>query len=241
MNNEQQNETHTITKSIILHLIPGMLTGGFYFLVRDPLHKMGYPSIFALMLAIAFVIVPVELGYLLYKGKQKNGRYKLDGIISYRMPIPIWQYILWILGIFVATGIIFSLLKPIDGFLQEKMFFWVPNFESGLDGNYSKTNLIITYVTMMVFGVIIGPLAEELYFRGYLLPRMSGKLSSLWHSLLFAIYHVFTPWMIITRTIGLLPLIFAVKKKNIYIGIIVHILVNSIDAVMGFAFIVSMT
>jgi len=45
--------------------------------------------------------------------------------------------------------------------------------------------------------------------------------------------------MVISRTIGLLPLIIAVKKKNIYIGIVVHILVNSIDVIVGFAFIAS--
>ena len=47
--------------------------------------------------------------------------------------------------------------------------------------------------------------------------------------------------MIITRTLGLLPLVLGVKKKNIYIGMIVHILVNSIDLVTGIVFITTMT
>ncbi len=240
MNDQQESKTLAIRKSILLHLAPGILTGVFYFLVQEPLHKMGYPSIFALMLAIAFVIVPIELGYLLHKGKQKNGRYTLKGIISYRQPISIWQYLFSSLLVFIVVGLIFTVMKPVDGFLQEKLFSWVPKLESGLDGNYSKTHLIITYITMVIFGVIIGPLVEELYFRGYLLPRMTGKFSNLSHSLLFAAYHVFTPWMFFARTIGLLPLIYAVKKKNIYIGITVHILVNLLDAVAGFAFIAAM-
>ena len=240
MREQQENETHTITKSIILHMVPGILAGVFYFLIREPLQKIGYPSIFALMLSVAFVIVPVEMGYLLYKGKQKNGRYTLEGVISYRNPMPIWQYILWSLVVLVVVGLVFTALKPLDVFLKEKLFFWVPNLENGLDGNYSKTNLIITYATMLVFGVLIGPLVEELYFRGYLLPRMEGKLPGIRHSFLFAAYHIWTPWMIVTRTIGLLPLIYAVKKKSIYIGIIVHISFNFIDAVMAIAFIAGM-
>ena len=192
------------------------------------------------MLAIVFILVPVELGYLLNKGKQKTGRYTLEGIISYRVSIPWWQYIVWVLIVLVMMGIIFTVLKPLENILIEKLFFWVPTLDSGLDGDYSKTALIVTYVSMLVFGVIVGPLVEELYFRGYLLARMPGKYAALFHSFLFAAYHVFTPWMIISRTVGLLPLIFAVKKKNIYIGIIVHVLVNSIDAIAGFAFIVSM-
>jgi hypothetical protein len=92
-----------------------------------------------------------------------------------------------------------------------------------------------------LFVAFLGPLVEELYFRGYLLPRMNGKLGPLLHSFLFAAYHVFTPWMIITRTIGLLPLIYAVKHKNIYVGIIVHILLNTIDVAAGIIFIFRMT
>ena len=189
---------------------------------------------------LVFVIIPFELGYLLYQGKQENGRFTLAGMISYREPIPIWQYIVWVLVVFVVIGMIFTVMKPVDTLLQENLFSWVPKLESGLDGGFAKPNLIVTYLFVAIFGVVLGPLTEELYFRGYLLPRMpGGKLSVLWHSLFFAVYHVFTPWMMLTRTIGLLPLIYAVKKKNIYVGIIVHVLVNSIDAIMGFVFIAS--
>lgn len=93
----------------------------------------------------------------------------------------------------------------------------------------------------LIFSVFLAPLVEELYFRGYLLPRMKGRFAPLLHSFLFAAVHVFTPWMIITRTLGLLPLVFGVKKKNIYVGIIVHILGNSLDLVTGILFITKMT
>ena len=238
---QQQSENHTIIQSIIFHLLPGILIGGFYFLIQQPVQNLGYPSIFALMLAIAFILVPVEFGYLLYKGKQANGRYTLAGIISYRNAVPWWQILIWSLIVFIATGAIFAVLKPLESILQESLFFWVPPLDSGLDGSYSKTALVITYATMLIFGVIVGPLVEELYFRGYLLPRVQGKFSVIFHSFLFATYHIFTPWMIISRTIGLLPLIYAVKRKNIYIGIIVHIVVNSLDVLTAVAFIVSMT
>ncbi|MGB2955966.1 MAG: CPBP family intramembrane glutamic endopeptidase [Anaerolineales bacterium] len=240
MTNQQSIEKHSTVQSIILHLFPGILTGGFYFLIRQPVQEFGYPSIFALVLAIIFVLVPVELGYLLYKGKQTTGRYTINDLISYRTPIPWWQYIIWVLIVLVLAGAIFTVLKPIEGILIEKLFFWIPTLDSGLDGNYSKTALIVTYTTLLIFGAIVGPLVEELYFRGYLLARMPGKYTELFHSFLFAVYHVFTPWMIITRTIGVLPLIIAVKKKNIYIGIIAHFFMNTLDIIAGFVFISSM-
>ena len=234
-------EKHTTTQSVILHLLPGILVGGFYFLARQPVADMGYPSIFALLLAFAFVLIPVELGFLLVQGKKKSGRLTLQGIISYRDSIPWWQYVVWPTIIFVVIGAIFTLLKPVDAFLQERLFFWVPGLNSGLDGNYSRTILIVTYSMFLIFNVFLAPLIEELYFRGYLLPRMKGRFAPLFHSFLFASIHVFTPWMILTRTLGLLPLLFGVKKKNIYVGMIVHILGNSMDLLTAIVFITKMT
>jgi membrane protease YdiL (CAAX protease family) len=238
---QDQIEKHSTAQSVILHLLPGILVGCFYFLARQPVANMGYPSILALLLAFAFILIPVELGYLLYQGKKKTGRFTLQGIISYRNPIPWWQYLVWVLIIFVATGAIFNLLKPVDVFLRERLFFWMPDVNYGLDGNYSRTILIVTYSLFLIFNVFLAPLVEELYFRGYLLPRMKGRFATLLHSFLFAAIHVFTPWMIITRTLGLLPILFGVKKKNIYIGMIVHILGNSVDFITGIVFITKMS
>jgi membrane protease YdiL (CAAX protease family) len=240
MTNHQSIKKHTILQSIILHLLPGILIGIFYFLIRHSLQKIGYPSIFALILAIIFVLIPVELGYLLIKGKQSTGRYTLDGLISYRASIPWWQSILWILIVLAMMGAIFTIMRPVDNLLMGKLFFWMPTLDSGLDGSYSKPVLILTYSIFVIFGVIVGPAVEELYFRGYLMPRIPVKNSELFHSFLFAAYHVWTPWMFITRTIGMLPLIIAVKKKNIFIGIIAHILLNSLDVIVGFVFIISL-
>jgi len=237
---QDQIEKHSTAQSIILHLLPGILIGCFYLLARQPVVKMGYPSIIALILAYTFILIPVELGYLLYQGKKKTGRFTLQGIISYRNSIPWWQYLVWVSVIFLAVGAIFTLLKPLDAFLQERLFFWMPDINNGLDGNYSRTTLIITYSMVFIFVAVLAPLVEELYFRGYLLPRLKGKYAPLLHSFLFAAQHILEPWMIITRTLGFLPILFGVKKKNIYIGIIVHILCNTVNVVTGIAFIVKM-
>ncbi len=241
MNQQQENETHSATKSIILHLVPGILTGAFYFLVREPLHTAGYPSLMALICAIIVVLIPVELGYLLYEGKKKNGRFSLQGVVLYRTSIPIWQYFLWGLVLVAAMGLIFTLMKPVDAFLQQNIYSWVPVFESGLEAGYSWKALIWTYAMLAIFGVIIAPTVEELYFRGFLLPRMgyAGKWAPLMHSFLFALYHLWTPWMFLTRTVAMLPLIYAVRWRNLNLGIVAHILVNIADVVVGFAFIAS--
>jgi len=238
---QDQTEEHSTIQSVILHLFPGILVGCFYFLARKPVTNLGFPSIFALYLAFALVLVPVELGFLLVQGKRKTGRFTLRGIISYRNPIPWWQYLVGPIIIFTLVGAIFTVFKPVDAFLQERLFFWMPDLNSGLDGNYSRAILIVTYTMSLIFNVFLAPLVEELYFRGYLLPRMQGRFAILLHSFLFAAIHVFTPWMMITRTLGLLPLVFGVKKLNIYVGMIVHILSNSVGFITAIVFIAKMT
>ncbi len=237
---QDQIEKHSTAQSVILHLLPGILVGAFYFLALQPVANMGYPSFFAQFLAFAFILVPFELGFLFVQGKKKTGRFTLRGIISYQKSIPWWQYFVWGSVIFVIVGATMTLFTPVDSFLQKTLFFWMPDMDLGLNGHYSKTILIVTYSMALLINVFLAPMVEELYFRGYLLPRMKGKYAILFHSFLFAVIHVFTPWMIIARTVGFLPIIFAATKKNIYLGMIVHMLCNSIGFITGIIFISKM-
>ena len=88
-----------------------------------------------------------------------------------------------------------------------------------------------THVGLALFAVnaVAGPILEEVYFRGYLLPRISrfGAWAPLINTVLFSIYHFFTPWQNIGRIIGLLPMIYATWwKRSIYVSMGAHVLGN---------------
>jgi hypothetical protein len=75
---------------------------------------------------------------------------------------------------------------------------------------------------------------EELYFRGYLLPRLSRLKgwAPLVNILLFSLYHFFTPWQNLTRIIALVPMVNSVWwKKNIYLRMVVHCAGNLAGAI----------
>lgn len=236
-------EQHSIGRSILLHLLPGFLGGAGYFALTPVLRSFGYPSVLALMCSLLLVLIPFELGWLLVQAKKKNGSFSLRGVVLYRNPIPAWQYFVWVPALIVLMGIIFTLMKPVDAFLQVKVFAWMPAMQNGLEGGFSQSALILTYILWAVFGALLGPWVEELYFRGYLLPRMgyAGKWAPLLHSFLFGLYHLWTPWMFVTRTLAMLPLIYTVRRRNLNLAIIVHILVNFLDVVTGVAFIIGMS
>ena len=207
-----------------------------------PVVRAGYPSVMALVLSGMLLLVPVQLGYLLVQGKRLNGRFSLRGVISYRRPLTVKQYLIWVPVLFVLTGLIFTVTKPVSAFLQAQVFSAWPPLQTGMEGGFEKSALVLTYVLFAIFIVVLGPTVEELYFRGYLLPRMgyAGKWDVVLHSFLFAVYHFFTPWMVFTRTLGMLPLAIAVKRKNIWVSVIVHVLANALDLIAAIAFIASM-
>lgn len=242
MNPESPVEQHSVGRSLLLHLGPGVLIGVCYFALAPLFSRWGLPSIAALMATVALVLVPVELGYLLREGRKRNGRYSLRGVVLYRAPIPTWQYFIWVPALFVIVGVVFTLAKPLDTMLQQTLFAWMPVLESGLSAEYSRTALIWTYASVAVFGVVVGPIVEEFYFRGFLLPRMeyAGRWAPALHSLLFAVYHFWTPWQFITRTLGMLPMVYVVRRRNLYVAIIVHVLVNTLDVITAASFIAAL-
>ncbi len=236
------HQKHTIWQSAILHLLPGLLTAIVYFFYSKHVVEMGYPSVMALIIAGLTVLIPFEFGIILIA--KRNSEQKLYGeIIRNVKSVKKWKLFLWIVAIFLATGLLFSATSGLADVMKDFFSFLPSEFflDMGLDGNYATNKLTITYALFFVFMVIVIPILEEVYFRGFLLPRMPEKLNGFivpLHSFFFALYHFWTPWMIISRTVAVMPLAFAVKKsQNIYIGIIVHCFLNAIDLVIGLIFI----
>ena len=154
---QNQIEKHSTTQSVILHLLPGILVGCFFLLARQPVANMGYPSSIALILAYAFILIPVELGYLVISGKEKDGSLYITGDHQLSKFDPVVA--ISCLGIrdFYCNWAIVTLLKPVDAFLQERLFFWMPDINYGLDGNYSRRTLIVTYSLVFIFIAVLDP------------------------------------------------------------------------------------
>jgi AraC family transcriptional regulator len=64
---------HTLRSSVALHLLPGALVFACYLSAAPSFIHRGVPPGLALLLGFLFVGIPIELGYLLYLGKRRNG------------------------------------------------------------------------------------------------------------------------------------------------------------------------
>ena len=102
-------------------------------------------------------------------------------------------------------------------------------------GDYSSTVWVVTLVAFFAINGFVGPIVEELYFRGYLLPRMEwmGRWAPLVNVSLFSLYHFWSPWQIVARILGFAPTVYAVRwKQNVYLGMVVHCSLNSIAVLL---------
>jgi membrane protease YdiL (CAAX protease family) len=90
-------------------------------------------------------------------------------------------------------------------------------------------------VIAFVFNGLLGPMTEELYFRGYLLPRIGryGTWAPVLNTCLFSLYHVWTPWRWPQIAVGFLPLALAAwRTRSIYVSMTAHVTVNLVFLVM---------
>jgi membrane protease YdiL (CAAX protease family) len=234
-----------IFPSITLHLLPGVLTTLVYVITAPFLNSMGYPSDFAFLLTGLFVLVPFELGFLLYLGRKKNGTLSLDGIVLYRESMPIKQYVLFAVALLVYANFILAVVyPPIARILTRNLFFWLPSwFFLSLTTEYSKSVLLMTALLGLAVNGFIGPITEELYFRGYLLPRISrfGVLAPVINGVLHSLYHFWMPWQVPGWILALLPAAFVVWwKRSLYLSMIIHVTGNVLGSIVTLASILSL-
>ena len=221
---------HSLARTVVLHLLPGALMVAFYAVAAPVVRSLGFPSLMAIYLAILFVLIPLELGYLFYRAR-KNGS-SLGSVVLYREAVPKGQFVALVLGLLVWSAIFFMFLyPPLDAFFIENVFFWLPDSFFLVEDftQYSTAALVVTWVFGLIVNAVAGPIVEELYFRGYLLPRISrfGAWAPLLNTVLFSLYHFFTPWQNVGRIVGLLPMVYAAWwKRSIYVSMAAHVLGN---------------
>ena len=229
----------SLQKIVGMHLLPGLIIVSVYAAIAWFLRPLKLPSLLPLALAIPISLVPVELGILLYRGKQLYGRYTLRGVLPYSEALSWRSYAVWIPVTFVASLALFIVVGLVDGIMYETFFSWWPAWMNPDYGSLAGTSpgaFWGTLIMLMLMGNWLGPAIEELYFRGYLLPHMEhlGRWAVVLNSMLFALYHFWSPWYFISRSAGVLPLAIAARyKRNVYIPLVVHCTLNTVGTLLA--------
>jgi membrane protease YdiL (CAAX protease family) len=223
---------------LALFLVPGAFMTVVFVVIAPFIETAGFPPIAAVLVAILIVLLPIELGVILRAGRGHPQR--IRSVVPYRRPLPIRDW-LWLVPLLVVAAFVgFGLSMAIEPAVIDRLFGWLPDwFVRPIDpdrvGDYSREAWLATLAVYLVLNGFAGPIVEELYFRGYLLPRMEwmGRWAPLVNVSLFSLYHFWSPWQILGRILGFGPTVYAVRwKENVYLGMVVHCTLNTLTVII---------
>jgi hypothetical protein len=222
---------------LVMHLLPGALATLIFVLLAAPIEAAGYPPLAAFLAAIALGIVPFELGAVVLAGRAVAADTGPLAAVPYRRPMRARSWAILYPSLLLAGLVGFGVLALLESPIRENLFAWLPEwFVSPVPleaiDDYAVSAWIVTLVAFAALNAVIGPVVEELYFRGFLLPRMSrfGRWAPLVNVVLFSLYHFWSPWQFLSRIAGVTPFAYAVwRTQNVWLGAAVHITLNTIS------------
>ena len=229
-------EQHRLWWSVLLHLLPGAALTLFVVAAAPVMRSAGFPTVFALFAGIGLVIVPIELGILFAHARRTTGSFSLRSTVVYRERLPARRLVPITIGLFAWFAVWLVVATAVlDEWIAERFFSWIPDAIRQFSmveqaGESAPTYALVALVVVaLVFNGVVGPVTEELYFRGYLLPRIDryGKWAPVLNTVLFSLYHFWTPWQNLTRILGLLPMTWlAWRHRSTQLAIAVHVTIN---------------
>jgi membrane protease YdiL (CAAX protease family) len=230
---------HSLVKSLGLHILPGVLTAVAFVVLKLGLHSSGYPPLLPFLLAVLLVDLPILLGLMLFEGRKRNGRWSLDGVVLYREKLSWVTFAPVFVGAFVVIYALMMVMTPISSLWTSTLFSWLPDWmfldEQTQYRAYGKSVLTLVFTLQLVLTGVVLPWVEELYFRGYLMPRLSryGKWAPLLGGLLFGLYHV---WQLFSfPTVFLLGTALGYVvwwKQDIRMSVTLHVFANALTRLM---------
>ena len=201
-----------------------------------------YSISFVVFLLAMFILFPIELLVVLFASKKEYGRYSLKSAFSNHQKLCWWKIFIYGSLLLTFAGIMSVTIAPLENMLfapiaNRLTHIISPYFDwNNIDylKQYSKNILLLTCVMCFILNVFIGPIVEELFFRGYLTSKISrfGSYAPFIITVLFSLYHFWLPFNNLFRIIVFYPAAyFAWKKKNIYISIVSHCLYNLVSSI----------
>jgi uncharacterized protein len=231
----------SLLQVLALHLVPGALMTVAFVLLEPLADAAGFPPIAALLVAIVAILIPVELALVIRAGDRGAGvRDAIANAVPYREHVAGRRWLWLVPALILAAFVGFGITASVEPQITSALFGWLPDwFVRPIDldrtAAYTRSAWLVTLAGYFVVNGLLGPIVEETYFRGYLLPRLErlGRWAPLVNVSLFSLYHFWSPWQLIARILGLGPTVYAVRwTRNIYLGMIVHASLNTLSVVI---------
>lgn len=207
-------------------------------------HFCKIPHILLFCILGTVTLVPIEVGFIISASKKEYGTYSFKSAFAGQEKMSLWKTILIACVFFGLAGLLSLYIAPIENqFVAEIRANVLSYLPVGFDWtnyeylrSFSRPILILTCVYYGVFNVLIGPITEELFFRGYLTSHFEKQSSftPILIAILFSAYHFWLPFNNVFRILAFVPVAYlAYRKRNIYISMLFHCICN-LFSVIGF-------
>ena len=223
---------HTAIQTILFHLLPGLVQLAVFILLIPVALRFGFNSYFADHLGTYASMVPIQIGILLFIAKKTTGTYKITELMPFLEKSKLTEYLLFMVIIFIWALCVNAIFSPLENGLRDGLFSFVTDSIAMRDTDVfmiDKSKLVISACLGILTNGIVAPVTEELYFRGYLLPRINASpiMAVVVSAGLFSLYHFFSPWYFFSRVFMMIPLYYwVIKRKNIRFSIMAHVVAN---------------
>lgn len=220
-------------QALATHLAPAAVTFAAALGLAPLMARLGLPRDFSLTIAFALVLTPIELGLLLRATHRATGRWSLralPAVLAYRRPLGRrWLLVPGLFAVAVALAIgLTPVGNTVGGWLTGIYPHWLlPSYNA--TAGFPRSVLIGTLLATLVVDGVVNPTVEELYFRGYLLPRLpvAGWAAVPVSAALFSAQHYWQPynWLLIF-VLELILTTLIVRLRCVRLGIVMHVLAN---------------
>lgn len=212
------------------------------------LQKSGLPDFWSFILSYALPLTLMILATFVGLQSEGNADNWVERLRLTRLSV---KSALFCVGLFIASFLLTGLLIPTAKFLAAMEFLRPPDFlpdilnpnksiPGGQIASFMGIELKGAYWIVPVYFIFLtffNILGEELWFRGYILPRQElswGGRTWIYHGFFWCLFHFpIYPWTILYLLPTTLTVSFATQKfKNTWAGFIVHYLGNGVLALL---------
>jgi membrane protease YdiL (CAAX protease family) len=237
---QERVEAYRWPAALLLHLAPGALVMAGYLALLPLADALRLPPSLALTGAVALIGVPAELGFLLRArrrgpaaqpaGAAASQRSSV-GAVAFRRRLPPGRLAALAGSCLAIAGGLYLWLEPVAAGLERHVFGWLPAaWFVGPGSGVSRTAVVAALLVSLVIDGLVGPVVQELYFRGHLMPRLpvaaspaGWLLAPLASAALLAAQHYWQPQLVVfVFAVQVLLGVLVWRTRCLAVAVLVH-------------------
>jgi membrane protease YdiL (CAAX protease family) len=213
-------------QSLLFFLVPGLYALFSQYILIPYLVRLGtseeyaYNTVLLTVFVLLFFATIIALGV---EGWSFNWATVRERLRVRRMDSNAWKWTLSFLVLYLLLGFLLNMLAQ---FVYDRLGFWPPD-----------ADIPLTNIPFLAIVLVANVFSEELWWRGYILPRQElvhGKSAYIVNGILWSLFHMFKWWAVPFMLLRQWMLPFVVQRtKNTTPGILIHLISNGLSILLS--------